>query len=290
MKQLDALNWIQHLRRQDDAHKGHAGKLLLTGGAPSMAGALVLAGQSALYSGAGWVQLMMLDTASAHWVPGHPELMVHAAQSWQPASALTDIKPDVLVIGPGLGTQDQALAWLEVALNWDGPLVLDADALNLLSMHRILLTSLKQRHAPSTITPHPGEAARLLGCSSQDIQSNREAHLTALIELTGSTVVLKGHRTLTGSPHHESVVCMAGNPGMAASGMGDVLTGCVAAMAAQGVHHQLTMWQSTCLAVQVHAMAGDALLAKGVGPIGMTASELAKQIRTVINSHLGRSN
>lgn len=286
MKQLDALHLIQQLRRQDHAHKGHAGKVLLIGGAPSMAGALVLAGQSALYSGAGWVQLMMLDEYSAHLVPTHPELMVHKARQWAPIKALADIQPDVVAIGPGLGTDETALLWLEAVLSWDGPLVLDADALNLLALKRELLTVLKQRIAPSCITPHPGEAARLLGCSSQDVQSDREAHLSALMALTHSVVVLKGHHTLTGAAHHNSVVCLAGNPGMAVSGMGDVLTGCVAAMAAQGVHHQLDMWQSTCLAVQLHSLAGDQLLSNGIGPVGMTASELARQIRTVINAQL----
>lgn len=286
MKQLDALHLIQHLRRQAHAHKGHAGKLLLIGGAPSMAGALVLAGQSALYSGAGWVQLMMLDEHSAHLVPTQPELMVYKAHQWQPAKALADIQPDVVAIGPGLGTHDTALAWLQAALDWHGLLVLDADALNLLATNRALLTVLKQRTAPSCITPHPGEAARLLGCSSQEIQSDREAHLNALMELTQSVVVLKGHHTLTGAAHHDSLMCLAGNPGMAVSGMGDVLTGCVAAMAAQGVHHQLDMWQSSCLAVHLHSLAGDQLLSNGIGPVGMTASELAKQIRTVINAQL----
>ena len=251
-----------------------------------MAGALVLAGQSALYCGAGWVQLMMLDGNSAHLLATNPELMVHRADQWQPAQALSDIKPNVVAIGPGLGTSANALAWLQAALNWNGPLVLDADALNLLAMNRGLLEILKQRNSPSTITPHPGEAARLLGCSSQDVQSDREQHLSALIALTKSIVVLKGHRTLTGAVPHESVVCLAGNPGMAVSGMGDVLTGCVAAITAQGAHHALSMWQSTCLAVQVHSLAGDQLLANGVGPIGMTASELAQQIRNVINAQL----
>lgn len=286
MKQLDALHLIQQLRRQDHAHKGHAGKVLLIGGAPRMAGALVLAGQSALYSGAGWVQLMMLDERSANLVPTQPELMVHKAHQWAPAKALADIKPDVVAIGPGLGTDETALLWLEAVLSWDVSLVLDADALNLLAMNRGLLTVLKQRTAPSCITPHPGEAARLLGCSSQDVQSDREAHLFALMALTHSVVVLKGHHTLTGAVHHDSVVCLAGNPGMAVSGMGDVLTGCVAALAAQGVHHQLDMWQSTCLAVQLHSLAGDQLLSNGIGPVGMTASELARQIRTVINAQL----
>jgi hydroxyethylthiazole kinase-like uncharacterized protein yjeF len=286
MKPLDALNLIQQLRRADHAHKGHAGKVLLIGGAPSMAGALVLAGQAALYSGAGWVQLMMLDEGSAHVVLNHPELMVHKAIGKQPSQFLSDIKPDVVAIGPGLGTHGMALAWTEAALAWHGPLILDADALNLLSMNANLMSTLRHRSFPSVITPHPGEAARLLKCSAQEVQAQRLKSLEALIELTQSTVVLKGHHSLVGSVNQESLECLAGNPGMAVGGMGDVLTGCVAALVAQGLHHQLDMWQSTCLAVQVHSTAGDQLLANGIGPVGMTASELAKQLRAVINAQL----
>lgn len=251
-----------------------------------MAGALLLAGQAALYSGAGWVQLMMLDEGSAHVVLNHPELMVHQAANKQPRQSLVEIQPDVVAIGPGLGTHAVASAWVEAALAWQGPLILDADALNLLSMNPELMLMLRQRSFPSVITPHPGEAARLLSSSSHDVQAHRLQSLEALIELTKSTVVLKGHHSLVGAVNHESMECLAGNPGMAVGGMGDVLTGCVAALVAQGLHHDLDVWQSTCLAVQVHSTAGDQLLANGIGPVGMTASELAKQLRTVINAQL----
>lgn len=286
VKPLDVLHLTQQLRRKDSAHKGHAGKVLLIGGAPSMAGALVMAGQSALFSGAGWVQLMILDAKSAHMCPTAPELMVHVAEHWQPGDALVAIHPDVVAIGPGLGMTQMALTWLNACLTWHGPLILDADALNFIAQSSQLLELLKCRSSPSCITPHPGEAARLLTCTSQDIQSHREKSLSALIKLTHAVVVLKGHHTLVGSAQHDSVQCMAGNSGMAVSGMGDVLTGCVAALVAQGVHHQLDIWQSTCLAVQLHSMAGDRLLATGKGPIGMRASELAEQIRLLMNAQL----
>jgi hydroxyethylthiazole kinase-like uncharacterized protein yjeF len=285
MQTLHALQHVQALRRRPDAHKGDAGKVLLVGGAASMAGALVLSGLGALYSGAGWTQLMMLDTKSAHLVPTQPELMVHQAQDWEPQQALEHIRPDVVAIGPGLGTSAQALAWLQAGLQWTGLLVLDADALNLLALHPTLFQQLPKR-GDVCITPHPGEAARLLQTTNHIIQADRTSALTSLVSLTNSVVVLKGHHTLLASPQHKAQQCSQGNPGMAVAGMGDVLTGCIAALAAQGVRHGLNLWEAAGLGVQLHASAGDQLQSKGVGPIGMTPRELALEIRTLLNEQL----
>ncbi len=283
MKFLDVFDLRRHLIRHPTAHKGDAGKVLLIGGAPTMAGALVLAGQGALYSGAGWVVLMMLDSVSAHVLAKQPELMVHDAQAYHPEQAFERIEPDVIAIGPGLGTSEQAATWLKAALSWQGPLVIDADALNLLASTPSLLTHLQNRTQPTTLTPHPGEAARLLGCSSNDIQSNREQSVLNLVTLTQSIVVLKGHATLIASPSQEVLECQHGNAGMAVGGTGDVLTGCIAALAGQGIRHQLDLWQASCLGVQLHAMAGDYLVQHGTGPIGLTPQELALAIRIMIN-------
>lgn len=289
MQTLSALDWACHLRRRPDAHKGDAGKVLLIGGAPSMAGALCLAGQAALYSGAGWVVLMMIDSHSAHVLADQPELMVHSVQGQDPSQALLDIQADVLAIGPGLGTSDAAVQWLRSALLWQSPLVIDADALNLLATHPDLMALLKMRDTPTCLTPHPGEAARLLGTSSTDVQLDRSAAIRQITAMTQAVVVLKGQHSLVASPEHETRQCNEGNPGMAVGGMGDVLTGCVAALAAQGIRHRLDLWQATCLAVQLHARAGDELVTAGVGPIGLTPSELAKallpQLRIQINRH-----
>lgn len=286
---LDVLSLIPRLRRKPDAHKGDAGKVLLIGGAPTMSGALVLAGQAALYSGAGWVVLIMLDTASAHLVPEQPELMVHDAHSVQPHEALTCIQPDVIAIGPGLGQSQLALQWLRTALAWPVSLVIDADAINLLSTHPELMDSLQQRTYPTTLTPHPGEAARLLGCSSADVQADRVKSIAALMKLTQSVVVLKGQHTLIASPLHTTVQCMQGNPSLAVGGSGDVLTGCMAAIAAQGIKNDIDQWQASCLAVQIHAMSADRLVAQGVGPIGMLPSELVCELRECINAQSARS-
>ena len=251
-----------------------------------MSGALVLAGQAALYSGAGWVVLMMLDANSAHLVPEQPELMVNDAQSMQPQQSLERIQPDVIAIGPGMGQSQLAAQWLQAALSWPVPLVIDADAINLLSANPELLKALQIRSYPSTLTPHPGEAARLLVCTSADVQADRAQSIAALVKLTQAVVVLKGQHTLIASPSHDAVQCVQGNPALAVGGTGDVLTGCMAAIAAQGVRHGLDLWEASCLAVQLHAVAADRLVAKGTGPIGVTPSELLRELRECINSQL----
>ena len=281
---LNALYLARRLLRRPDAHKGDHGKVLLIGGAPTMAGALVLAGRASLYAGAGYTVLMMLDAASALVIPEQPELMVNAAKDYEdPTRALAAIGPDVLAIGPGLGLDSLAQQWLQAALAWAGPLVLDADALTLLATHAHLLDALRKRPQTASLTPHPGEAARLLGWSNHDIQADRAAALQVLIAHTQSIVVLKGQQSLVGAPGNALHQCMEGNPGMAVGGMGDVLTGCLAALAAQGMRHHLGLHEATCLAVQVHALAADRLVARGVGPVGLTPMEVAMELREVIN-------
>jgi hydroxyethylthiazole kinase-like uncharacterized protein yjeF len=158
--------------------------------------------------------------------------------------------------------------------------VLDADALNLIASHRDLLESLRSRQAETVLTPHPGEAARLLQCTRDDIQGARPEALEALVKLTGGVVLLKGQGTLVRSPvgalHHSQV----GNPGMASGGMGDVLTGVIAALLAQG----LSAWEATVLGQELHGGAADRCVARGKGPIGLTASELTEEIRAEINT------
>lgn len=285
MKILNALPLISNLKRQADEHKGHSGKVLIIGGAPSMAGALVLSGIGALYTGAGWINLMMLDSASAQLISSQPELMIHSALGLQPEKALTTIEPQVIAIGPGLGLSEQSYKWVEAALMWHGLVVIDADAINLIAKNVQLLGLLQNRSYASVLTPHPGEAARLLGITTRDIQNNRELSINNLCDLTKSIIVLKGYHTLVASPHNPPEQCLQGNPGMATGGMGDVLTGCICALAAQGIHHEIDLWQASRLGVQIHAMAGDALSDQGIGPIGMTPSELAQKIRFLINQH-----
>jgi hydroxyethylthiazole kinase-like uncharacterized protein yjeF len=287
---LDALQLAKYLKRGASEHKGSAGKVLLIGGAPGMAGALLLAGNACLHLGAGWTMLEMLDPASAHAYQDSPELMIHLASS-EIDSALLNTQPDVIAIGPGLGKSDLACAWLMGVLRYPSvPLIIDADALNLIAASRDLLEVLQKRNqqfpSQAVLTPHPGEAAKLLGISTEEVQANRLSALEKLIALTQSIVVLKGQHTLIASPKDSVLQCQEGNPGMGTAGMGDVLTGSIAAIAAQGIRHQLNLWESTSIAVQLHATAADSLLSQGIGPIGLTPSETILEMRSLLNKLL----
>ncbi len=287
---LASLALIQHLKRSPAEHKGDAGKVILIGGAPGMAGALVLAGNAALHLGAGWTILEMLDASSTQALIELPELMVRLA-SPDPVERLVKSNPDLIAIGPGLGDSLMAQKWLEASLSYPNiPLVIDADALNLIADNKDFLIALQKRNVDfpglSVITPHPGEAARLLKISSAQVQGDRLGTLNNLVKLTGSIVVLKGQHTLLASPQDSSVQCNQGNPGMGIGGMGDVLTGSIAAIAVQGIRHQLNLWSSTCIAVELHASAADSLMNKGVGPIGLTPSETILEMRSLLNSFL----
>lgn len=284
---LNTLTYIASLKRAPSEHKGSAGKVMLVGGAPGMAGALILAGNACLHLGAGWTILQMLDPASAHANLDHPELMIRLADQ-NAQAVLNDEKPDVIAIGPGLGKSELANAWLEATLATQKiSLVIDADALNLIADSTHLLHELQKRNQQlpglTVLTPHPGEAAKLLNCTSEEVQSNRLLAIEKLVSLTQSIVVLKGQHTLIASPQHRPVECQEGNPGMGTGGMGDALTGSIAAIAAQGIRHQLDLWQATGIAVQLHAMAADTLVSKGTGPIGLTPSETILEMRSLLN-------
>jgi ADP-dependent NAD(P)H-hydrate dehydratase / NAD(P)H-hydrate epimerase len=284
MPNLNALALRTRLTRKPDAHKGDAGKVLLIGGAPGMAGAIFLSAFGSLYSGAGWTMIGVLDSKSAHVQINQPELMVHdISQIVDTSHFIKTISPDSLAIGPGLGLSDQALHFLEASLAYHGPLILDADALNLIADHPRLGQVLRDRKDPCTITPHPGEAARLLGISAEEVQDNRSQAMQMLIDRFQCYVVLKGRHTLVGAPNDAIYTCQAGNPGMATGGMGDVLTGLIASLAAQGICHHLNLWEATCLGVELHARAADLLVQSGIGPNGITALELAKAVRQLMN-------
>jgi hydroxyethylthiazole kinase-like uncharacterized protein yjeF len=284
MPNLNALALRARLIRKSDAHKGDMGKVLLVGGAPGMAGAIFLSAYGSLYSGAGWTIIGVLDSKSAHVQIDQPEWMVQDISEVVNAHDFIErIQPDCLAIGPGLGLGDQALQFLEAGLVFSGPLILDADALNRIADHPRLAQLLRERKDPCTITPHPGEASRLLGVSAGEIQANRSGAIQLLIDRFRCYVVLKGHHTLVGSPADAIYTCNAGNPGMATGGMGDVLTGLIASLAAQGIYHHLNLWEATCLAVELHARAADQLVQSGIGPNGMTPLELAKAVRLLIN-------
>lgn len=287
---LNALGLAQRLKRTPSEHKGDAGKVILVGGAPGMAGALLLAGNACLHLGAGWTILEMLDPTSAHACMDHPELMIRLADTQTNFSAQQD-KVDVIAIGPGLGVSELAKHWLhDILCSTQVPLIIDADAISLIASDKDLLRALQKRNQENpeqtVLTPHPGEAANLLHSSSLDVQANRVNALEQLVELTQSIVVLKGQNTLIASPNHPILQCEEGNPGMGTGGMGDVLTGSIAAIAAQGLRHQVNLWEASGLAVELHARAADSLVSKGVGPIGLTPSEVILEMRSLLNKLL----
>ena len=293
---LNALPLAKQLQRLPDNNKAHSGKVLCIGGSIGMAGALLLTAKSALHSGAGYTMLCMLDGHSAHALAGQPELMIESAQvnnlADEPIAHLQRLQPNVIAIGPGLGSSSLAKAWLRAILTSYtllpslGAIVIDADALNLIAADDTLGAALQHCILPCILTPHPGEAARLLHSSSAETQANRTGSLSALVAWSKHIVILKGQYTLLGSPSEETRVCHRGNPGLAVGGTGDVLTGLIASLLAQGIDKNITPWEAACLGVEVHALAADRLLAKLGGPIGITPSELILEIRQVLNDLL----
>ena len=256
--------------RLNNAHKGNFGHVLAIGGDVGMGGAIRLAGEAALRVGAG---LVSIATRSAHVTAlnaARPELMATGVEGPQELEALLQ-RASVVAVGPGLGQRAWGHALWHAALGSDKPLVLDADALNLLARDRAAL------RGDAVLTPHPGEAARLLGTDTTVIAKDRFAAVRAIAQRFGAVTVLKGAGTLIASPTGEVAVCPWGNPGMASGGMGDVLTGVIAGLRAQG----LTAWQAACAGVALHALAGDA--AAHAGEAGMVAGDLFAPLRRLRN-------
>lgn len=255
--------------RRRDAHKGDFGHLLLVGGGPGMSGAIRLAGLAALRSGAGRVSIATHPSSVAAVAAGCAELMVHGVAK---ASGLAELlkRVDTIAIGPGLGTDAWAHSLLSATLASGLPAVLDADALN-------LLPDVEQRLDGWILTPHPGEAAQLLEITAAELQQDRLAALSALQSRYGGTVVLKGANTLVSAADGPAWLCTAGNPGMAAAGMGDVLTGVISGLRAQKLNSE----RAAVCGVLAHALAGDA--AARTGQRGLLASDLIAELRAVLN-------
>jgi ADP-dependent NAD(P)H-hydrate dehydratase / NAD(P)H-hydrate epimerase len=258
--------------RQRAAHKGDFGRVLIIGAGRGMPGAVRLAGEACLRSGAGHVTTATAAENVAAIASGRPELICQAVSSAADIRAAL-ASASVVAIGPGLGLDDWARELFAAAMACGKPLIIDADALNLLAAGR------QQPPAGAILTPHPGEAARLLGITSAEVQSDRLAALRALVARTGATVVLKGAGTLIQAPGKVPSLCSSGNPGMAAPGMGDVLTGVIAGILAQCADP----WLAARAGVQAHARAGDAL-AGSAGMRGLLALELAAGLPRWINA------
>jgi len=268
---LSADNLAPLPRRAPSAHKGQFGHVLLVGGDRGFGGSITLCAQAALRCGAG---LVSLATRPEH-VPAAlvrvPEVMVLGVSS---ANQLMGVlaQASVVVVGPGLGQAPWGRSLLSAAAQAKMPQVWDADALNLLSNAVITL-------APgSVMTPHPGEAARLLGISTGQVQADRPAAARALVKKYSAVCVLKGAGSLIAGLNGELAICSHGHPAMATAGLGDVLAGVIGALLAQG----LGAYDAACLAVWLHARAGEQ---QGQLGRGLAASDLIPAIRQLLEEH-----
>jgi ADP-dependent NAD(P)H-hydrate dehydratase / NAD(P)H-hydrate epimerase len=258
-------------RRPHASHKGTFGDVAILGGAQGMAGAPLLAAGAAARCGAGRVYALFVENAPAY-DGTQLELMCRSAHDF-------DLSSSIVVAGPGLGTSSAARELLLRVLNATKPIVLDADALNLLAADSSLQQLVAQRTGATVITPHPLEAARLLGISSAKVQANRPEAARSLSRLLNALVILKGSGSIIAEANGNIVINTTGNPGLASAGTGDVLAGICGALLAQG-------WpaaEATRGAVWLHGRAADMLVEHGIGPVGLAASELLPMARSALN-------
>jgi NAD(P)H-hydrate epimerase len=254
--------------RRPTSHKGDHGRLVIIGGDHGTAGAIRMTGEAALRCGAGLVRVLTRIENSAPIITARPELMVHELT---PQSLEESLEwADVVVIGPGLGQQAWGKQALQKVENFRKPMLWDADALNLLAINP------DKRHN-RILTPHPGEAARLLNCSVAEIESDRLLSARRLVKRYGGVAVLKGAGTVVASDEAMGIVD-AGNAGMASGGMGDVLSGIIGALLGQ----KLPLYDAACAGCVAHGVAADKLAAR-YGTRGMLATDLFCTLRRVVN-------
>jgi hydroxyethylthiazole kinase-like uncharacterized protein yjeF len=261
-------------RSTQNVHKGTHGTLGILGGATGMTGAPLLAGRAALHAGAGRILIGFVanDHPRVDW--GQPELMLGSADH------VVDAGAEALVCGPGLGKDPAAHSILARAIATPVALVLDADALNLVAKDPKLASAVAARSAPTLVTPHPAEAARLLARSVADVQADRLASAQAVASLLHASAVLKGAGSVLAHPDGTWDINASGNPGLASAGTGDVLAGFAGAFLAQGIDAKTSLRLAVCL----HGAAADACVAAGRGPVGLAASELAPAARDLLNA------
>lgn len=256
--------------RQRSAHKGHFGHVLIIGGDHGMSGAPRIAAEASARVGAGLISVATRRAHSAIFNLTRPELMCHDIDDIAELSPLTNAA-SVVAIGPGLGQSQWSQALLQKAIETELPLIVDADALNLLSQQ-------PQKNDHWILTPHPGEAGRLLGCSSKQIQANRLQAVKQLYDRYGGVIVLKGAGTLIYNGEGSIRLASVGNPGMASGGMGDALAGIIAGLVAQ----QFSLMNAACVGVILHGMAADKA-AEQDGERGMLAMDLMPHLRHLAN-------
>jgi hydroxyethylthiazole kinase-like uncharacterized protein yjeF len=262
-------------RRPRNFHKGQAGSIGILGGASGMTGAALLAGRAALKLGAGRVYVGLLD--EHEYVDfQNPELMIRHVDD------ALGLDLDALVVGPGLGESERGETVVGAVLAADIPCVLDADALNLLSQNESFRKTCAHRTAETLVTPHPAEAARLLGSSVAAVQADRVKAARMISENLNAHVVLKGNGSIVAARDGHWFVNTTGNPGMASAGMGDVLAGLLGALLAQRYSGESAL----VLGTHLHGAAADALVRSGTGPVGITAGEVTDAARRLWNAWL----
>lgn len=260
-------------RRSRDSHKGHHGRVLCLGGDIGHGGAIMMAAEAALRAGAGLVDVATRAEHVSAMLARRPEVMARAVAAGDPA--LNDLiqAAGVVAVGPGLGQDAWGRALFDAAVESGKPLVVDADALNLLA------NTPRAMGTNCVLTPHPGEAARLLGTDTRAVQQDRFAAAQALAQRFMAVVVLKGAGTVVAAPGAAARVIGAGNPGMAVGGMGDVLTGVIAALRAQG----MDAFEAATAGALLHAASGDVAAAMG-GPIGLLPGDLMQELWRLRNA------
>ena len=263
------------VRRRRNSHKGSYGDVVIVGGDTGMTGAALLAGRAALHVGAGRVFVCMLAPGAPQLDPLQPELMLRPAEQAPHLGG-------TVAVGPGLGQSPQAAALLDTLIATAPELILDADALNLVAVRPQLAQRLRARPSPAIITPHPAEAARLLETETASIQSDRLASAQALARRFNCLALLKGCGSLIAIPDGRWWINGSGHPGMATAGMGDVLSGLIAALLAQ----RWPTEPALIAAAHMHGLAADLLAAEGCGPVGLLAGEISPAARRILNGWL----
>lgn len=263
--------------RPRDTHKGMLGNTGVLGGANTMCGAALLAGRAALKGGAGLVYVAPLAEQAPVVDLTQPELMLCS-----PGQLLAKEHLRSLVLGPGLGQTGMAGGLLKRALEGKTQLVLDADALNLIAATPILQNLLQARNNHDILTPHPAEAGRLLGVGAHDIQQDRITAAKQLAQRFNCLVLIKGAGSVCATPDGRWFINPTGNPGLSSAGMGDALAGLIGALVTQ----RMAPEEALLLAVYLHGAAADALVEQGIGPVGMTASDVIEMARKLLNQGL----
>lgn len=275
-EQLHLIDLLQSLpARPEDAHKGHFGHVLVIGGDHGYGGAVIMAAEAAARSGAGLVSVATRPEHVPAILTRCPEIIARGVVSGQEFEPLL-ARATVLVIGPGLGRSPWSEQLLQVAVKSGLPMVIDADALNILAEGRVIPNFAPQENW--LYTPHPGEAGRLLGLSNQEINTDRFAAITHLQQKLGGAVILKGAGSLVLGESGVTGIVTAGNPGMATGGMGDVLSGVLGALIAQG----LSVEEAAQLGAVLHASAAD-LAVEHTGQRGLLATDIIPHVAQLLS-------